>query len=518
MAHPWPLHERFPSALPTDPDPSWEPHLVVQAVCSFVEPDPVARPELAVWSRDVAPLVGLAEEPRPGLAAVLAGNEVPEGARPWAAAYGGHQFGHWAGQLGDGRAITLGEAEGADGVWREVQLKGAGRTPYSRGGDGRAVLRSSVRELLCSEAMHHLGIPTTRALSLCTTGETVRRDMFYDGRPQDEPGAVVCRVAPTFLRFGSFELFAARRDLDTLRALVDHTLRTHFPAIDPEGGDDSLVAWLHDVAQRTLQLVVHWQRVGFVHGVLNTDNLSILGLTLDYGPYGWLDDFDPDFTPNTSDPQGRYRYSHQPGIGAWNLARLMEAVGTLMEEPARLQPVLDGYTRGFGPAFLAMMRGKLGLVSEEADDGGLIDDLFDLLTASPTDHTRLFRRLGDLPVQEGADRVPAIRSAFYDGHASEAGWGAWLDRYAARVRADAGPASDRRARMNRVNPSFVLRNHLVFRALELATEGDFAEVHTLHEVLRDPYADLDPAHARFDELRPAWAREQPGCSTLSCSS
>ncbi|MBG3852707.1 YdiU family protein, partial [Xanthomonas hortorum pv. carotae] len=230
------------------------------------------------------------------------------GMQPWAVNYGGHQFGHWAGQLGDGRAISLGEAIGVDGGRYELQLKGAGPTPYSRGADGRAVLRSSIREFLCSEAMHHLGVPTTRALSLVTTGDAVVRDMFYDGRPQREPGAIVCRVAPSFIRFGNFELPSARGDSALLRQWADFTIARDFPELKG-AGENLYAAWFAQVCERTAVMVAHWMRVGFVHGVMNTDNMSILGLTIDYGPYGWVDDYDPDWTPNTTDAQGRrYRF------------------------------------------------------------------------------------------------------------------------------------------------------------------------------------------------------------------
>lgn len=516
-ASPWRLNQRFTSSVPGVPDTGRHPRTVNQAMYACVLPEPVSGPVLRAWSPQVAPLVGLPPEPLPDLVPMLAGNHVPDGARPYAAGYGGHQFGHWAGQLGDGRAITLGEGLGVDGTYRDVQLKGAGRTPFSRGADGRAVLRSSIREFLCSEAMHHLGIPTTRALSLCTTGEGVRRDMFYDGRARSEPGAVVCRVARTFLRFGSFQLFASRRDRERLRILVDHTLREHFPHLDPEGGDTTRLAWLHEVAQRTLDLVVHWQRVGFVHGVLNTDNMSIVGLTLDYGPYGWLDDFDADYTPNTSDPQGRYRYAHQPGIGAWNLARLLEAIALDMDDPSAIQEVLDAYTKGFGVAFLDMMRAKLGLVDQDAEDPELIDELFDLMGQSPTDYTRLFRALADVPVAASESGWPALQGAFYE-RASQEGWQAWLERYAGRVRADGGAPDSRRSRMCAVNPAFILRNHLVFRAIELAEQGDFTELSALQDRLVTPYVAAPDDPLRFTDLRPEWALSQPGCSTLSCSS
>src|SRR3569623_2446364 len=265
--------------------------------------------------------------------------------QPWASNYGGHQFGHWAGQLGDGRAITVGEIINAAGQRWELQLKGAGPTPYSRHADGRAVLRSSIREFLCSEAMHHLGVPTTRALCLVETGEAVVRDMFYDGHPREEPGAIVCRVAPSFVRFGHFELPYARNDVALLRQLADFTIRRAFPHLRGQG--EALYAdWFGVVCERTARLMALWMRVGFVHGVMNTDNMSILGLTIDYGPYGWIDDYDPDWTPNTTDAEGRrYRFGAQPQVAYWNLTRLAGALAPAFESVEPLQAGLERYAR-----------------------------------------------------------------------------------------------------------------------------------------------------------------------------
>ncbi|MBA2497494.1 MAG: YdiU family protein, partial [Acidimicrobiia bacterium] len=316
---------RFTAALPADPETANHVRQVHAAAYSRVTPTPVPAPAVLAWSPEVADLLRLdpAAATIPDTALVLGGNRVPAGADPFAACYGGHQFGSWAGQLGDGRAIALGEVIDRDGGHQTLQLKGSGPTPYSRRADGRAVLRSSVREFLCSEAMHHLGIPTTRALSLVATGGQVVRDVMYDGHPRPEPGAVVCRVAPSFTRFGTFELPAARGDLDLLRALVAHTVATDFGHLVESGRDplDTAVVgeWFAEVCDRTADVVVDWMRVGFVHGVLNTDNMSILGLTIDYGPYGWLEGFDPGWTPNTTDAATRrYCYGAQPQVAQWN--------------------------------------------------------------------------------------------------------------------------------------------------------------------------------------------------------
>ncbi|NRA34917.1 MAG: YdiU family protein, partial [Polyangiaceae bacterium] len=305
-----PFQSRFVSELPGDKLSANRPRQVEGACYSLVEPTPVAAPKVIAHSQEVADQLGYSSDDLESarMSAVLGGCALQEGMTSFAAAYGGHQFGNWAGQLGDGRAISLGERQGPDGNWLEMQLKGAGPTPYSRTADGRAVMRSSVREFLCSEAMFHLGVPTTRALSLVSTGDAVVRDVLYDGNAKPEPGAIVCRVAPSFLRFGNFELFASRGDETTLRQLTNYTLRHFFPQLltpemiagTIEPGKDEIAAMFSEVCLSTAIMVNHWMRVGFVHGVMNTDNMSILGLTIDYGPYGWLEDFDPTWTPNTT--------------------------------------------------------------------------------------------------------------------------------------------------------------------------------------------------------------------------
>jgi uncharacterized protein YdiU (UPF0061 family) len=325
--------------LPGDPEQGPRVRQVHGAAFSRVQPTPVAAPRLIAHSAEVASLLGLPADfiASPEFALVFGGNQLIEGMQPYAANYGGHQFGNWAGQLGDGRAITLGETVHAAGRRWELQLKGAGPTPYSRSADGRAVLRSSIREFLCSEAMHHLGVPTTRALSLVATGESVQRDMFYDGHPRFEPGAIVCRVAPSFIRFGNFELPSSRADVGLLEKLVDFTLQRDYPELQGSGAA-LREEWFRQVCERTATMVAHWMRVGFVHGVMNTDNMSILGLTIDYGPYGWIDNFDADWTPNTTDSERRrYRFGQQPQVAFWNLSRLAGALSPLFPSAEPLQ-------------------------------------------------------------------------------------------------------------------------------------------------------------------------------------
>ncbi|WP_115511096.1 protein adenylyltransferase SelO [Xanthomonas arboricola] len=492
----------------------------VRAAWSTVMPTPVAAPRLLAYSADIAQRLGLdeAEIGSTQFAEVFAGNALYPGMQPWAVNYGGHQFGHWAGQLGDGRAISLGEAIGVDGGRYELQLKGAGPTPYSRGADGRAVLRSSIREFLCSEAMHHLGVPTTRALSLVTTGDAVVRDMFYDGRPQREPGAIVCRVAPSFIRFGNFELPSTRGDLALLRQWVDFTIARDFPQL--EGAGEALyAAWFAQVCERTAVMVAHWMRVGFVHGVMNTDNMSILGLTIDYGPYGWVDDYDPDWTPNTTDAQGRrYRFGTQPQVAYWNLGRLAQALAPLFADQAQLQQGLDR----FRDTYLACDRrdtaAKLGLADCRDEDLQLIDALRALMHNAEMDMTLTFRGLIALAPEHPDPDL--LREAFYDqdkrlAHAAQLQ--EWLQRYAERLQQDTLSPEVRRERMRLANPRYVLRNYLAQQAIDLAEQGDPSGVEELLEVMRHPY-DEQPGREAFAARRPDWARDRAGCSMLSCSS
>jgi uncharacterized protein YdiU (UPF0061 family) len=462
---------------------------------------------------------------------VLAGNRLLPGMEPYATCYGGHQFGHGAGQLGDGRAINLGEAINRRGEQRTLQLKGAGPTPYSRTADGLAVLRSSVREFLCSEAMHHLGVPTTRALSLVITGEQVIRDMFYDGNPKPEPGAIVCRVAPSFTRFGTFQICAARGEIDLLRQLADYTIRTDFPHLGEPASHDAkaiYVAWFEDVCRRTAEMIVQWMRVGFVHGVMNTDNMSILGLTIDYGPYGWLEDYDPNWTPNTTDAgQRRYRFGQQPQIALWNLTQLANAIYPLIEQVEPLQDALNVYSERFNQGWKSMMADKLGLPAfEPATDAALTTDLQTVLQVAETDMTLFYRKLAQVdtrvePSRSDAALLEPLLEAYYHPEQltaeMQARIGNWLRRYITRVRQDGTPDEVRRGRMNAVNPKYVLRNYLAQLAIDQAEQGDYSMVHELQALLLRPY-DEQPEREAYAQKRPDWARHRAGCSMLSCSS
>ena len=521
---------RFTRMLPADPVTENSRRQVFNACYSRVVPVRPVAPQLVAYSPETAALIDLdaAACASPLFTRVFSGDLVLPGMDPHAACYGGHQFGNWAGQLGDGRAINLGETVNRRGEHWTLQLKGAGPTPYSRRADGLAVMRSSLREFLCSEAMHHLGVPTTRALSLILTGEQVERDMFYDGRVEEEPGAVVCRVAPSFLRFGNYELFAARGELEVLRRLADFTIRTLFPHLG-EPSPAVYGQWFAEVCRTTAELMVHWLRVGFVHGVMNTDNLSILGLTIDYGPYGWLEDYDPYWTPNTTDAAGRrYCYGRQPTIAHWNLAQLANALHPLMGDPAPLEQALTDYSRRFEEGWQAAMAAKLGLKAFAADtDTALVQDLLGLLAEVETDMTLFYRHLAEIPAGTADDR-PATETlaaplmvALYRPDQATAAYlehlGSWLDRYRARLRHDGLDDRERQQRMDAVNPKYVLRNYLAQLAIDDIAAGNFSLTHELLDVLRHPY-DEQPGRERFAEKRPEWARHRPGCSMLSCSS
>jgi uncharacterized protein YdiU (UPF0061 family) len=510
---------RFVRELPGDPDRSNHPRKVLGACWSPVVPTPVSAPRILAYSPEMAATLDLDRDAlhAPDMVDALAGNRVLDGMTTYATCYGGHQFGHWAGQLGDGRVIFLGEVVNRAGRRWEMQLKGAGRTPYSRGADGRAVLRSSVREFLCSEAMHHLGVPTTRALSLVGTGDLVERDMFYDGHPVDEPGAIVCRVAPSFIRFGHFEMPASRSDPALLKRLVDFTIARDFPELTaPE--PQVYAAWYAEVCARTARLMAEWMRVGFVHGVMNTDNMSILGLTIDYGPYGWVDDFNPGWTPNTTDAEGRrYCFGRQPSIARWNVERLGTALFGLLHGDA-IKAGLAAFDAQFDEAILATSIAKFGLPAMTRDDADIVNAAFALLPQTEIDMTEFFRSLAGVDV--AAPDAVVLRNAFY-GEGQYAGqsdsWQAWLTRYAARVRQGGEPDAKRAARMNAVNPRFVLRNYLAQQAIERAEQGDASGITELLDVLRRPY-DEQPGREQYAAKRPDWARSKPGCSMLSCSS
>ncbi len=518
---------RFLTDLPADPIEENSRRQIMSACYSYVQPTSVISPQLVAYSKEMAQLLGLSETDclSDRFSQVFAGNALLEGMRPYAQCYGGHQFGNWAGQLGDGRAINLGEVINAQGEHYTLQLKGAGETPYSRSADGLAVLRSSVREFLCSEAMFHLGVPTTRALSLVTTGEQVVRDMFYDGRPKNEPGAIVCRVAPSFLRFGSYEIHAARGDVETLRKLVDFTIKTDFPHLG-EPSTDVYLHWFKEVCDRTADMIVHWMRVGFVHGVMNTDNMSILGLTIDYGPYGWLEDYDPNWTPNTTDADGRrYRFGHQSQIAQWNLFQLANAIYPLIDQAEPLREILSEYAKSYTQKWQTMRSQKLGLTSFIKTDEDLHQQLHEILQLLETDMTIFYRKLADINTEDleqtDLQLITPLMDAYYSPDALTAEYKTrlctWLRQYQQRVQQENISDDERRKRMNTVNPKYVLRNYMAQLAIDKAEQGDSSLVEELLELLRHPY-DEQANMEHFAVKRPEWARQRAGCSMLSCSS
>ena len=510
----------FTRDLPADSQSGSERRQVRGALFSRVEPTTVAAPYLIHSSAQVAQLLGLSEADRGSedFLQVFAGNKLLPGMDAHATCYGGHQFGNWAGQLGDGRAINLGEVETATGHLM-LQLKGAGETPYSRTADGLAVLRSSLREYVCSEAMFHLGVPTTRALSLIGTGEQVMRDMLYDGHPALEPGAVVCRVSSSFVRFGHFQMLAARQETELLETFTNFVIEREFPAIATAHQDpiERYLAWFAQVCQRTATLMVQWMRVGFVHGVMNTDNLSILGETIDYGPYGWLEGFDPDWTPNTTDAgQRRYRFAQQPAIAQWNLLQLANALYPLVKESKPLEEILGNYATTYEHQWQNMMANKLGLPTYDAD---LTNRLLQLLTETETDMTLFFRHLAD--VKDPTTDAVFLQDAYYAprqiSQALRQQTQQWLSDYLHTAEQQNQSHSPRAQLMNRTNPLYVPRNYLAQLAIDAAEQGDFSKLEQWMQVLEQPYT-WQERMEQYAEKRPEWARNRTGCSQLSCSS
>lgn len=516
------IQDKFNKELPADPKTENSRRQVTEACFSFVAPKKTSQAQLMHYSPEMLKELGLSEEDAKSDAFinVFTGNEVLPNTKPYAMCYGGHQFGSWAGQLGDGRAINLGEVEHNNTNWA-LQLKGAGETPYSRTADGLAVLRSSIREYLCSEAMYHLGVPTTRALSLALSGEQVLRDVMYNGNPDFEKGAIVCRTAESFLRFGSYEIFASRNDTKTLKTLVDYTIKHHYPYLG-EPSQETYIKFLKEVGEKSLDMVMHWQRVGFVHGVMNTDNMSILGLTIDYGPYGWLEGYEHGWTPNTTDSgQKRYRYGTQPQIVLWNLFKLANALYPLIEETEPLENILKTFRDELEDAQLTMMKSKLGLFEQDENDPQLVDELETVLQRSETDMTIFFRNLANIKKEGEADSLATIADAFYTpdeitGTVDEE-WKAWFSKYHERLKKESLNDGERKKTMNAMNPKYVLRNYMAQLAIDAADEGNYTVIDELFRLLKKPYCE-QPENEKWFAKRPNWARHKVGCSMLSCSS
>lgn len=495
-------------------DLAWEPGFAAlgKDYGSPQQPTPIEAPRLLAFNKDAAALLGLdpAEAQKPEFVALFSGNAVPAGAHPFSQLYAGHQFGAWAGQLGDGRAISLGQLRNAHGEPWDVQLKGAGATPYSRFADGRAVLRSTVREYLASIAMVGLGIPTTRALCITGSDAPVYRETV-------ETAAILTRLAPSYVRFGNFEMFFYSRRFDLLGPLADHVIDTHFPQVHAHApGAQRYRAWIAEVIRLTAELIADWQAVGFCHGVMNTDNMSILGLTLDYGPYGFLDHYDPEWICNHTDTAGRYAYNQQPDVALWNLGRLVQAILPLLsDEPEAAvsigQDLLAAYREQFDAAYLGKMGAKLGLQHPEPKDHKLIGSLLGHMARDASDFTRCFRALASVSAENNhSDGI------FLDEFKDRQAVSVWLDQWRQRLHSEAEDAANdttRRSAMNAVNPKYVLRNYLAQAAIEQAQAGDNSEIERLGRILSAPY-DEQPEFERYARLPPASA----ALISVSCSS
>ena len=506
---------KFVSKFKGDESGDLSPRQTPGVLYSKAIPTPVPKPKLLAWTEDLAQELGVSEPGEEDIG-ILAGNKVTESMRPYAACYAGHQFGNWAGQLGDGRAITLGEWENEGKTW-ELQLKGAGPTPYSRRADGRAVLRSSVREYLMSEAMHHLGVPTTRALSLISSGEEILRDMFYNGNPEYEPGAIVMRTSPTFLRFGNFEILAARHEVDNLQKLVNWTIDKFYPHIT---GDNRIILWYKEVIERTASLMVEWQRVGFVHGVMNTDNMSILGQTIDYGPFSFMDDYNPGFTPNTTDlPGRRYAFGNQPSVGYWNVGKLGNALLPLFDKPDDLEEAIRVYEDTFWKKYYEMMASKLGLDKVEKEDQSLVAQFEKVLSTVNPDMTIFYQLLTHLPknISEDDSILKHFEESFYESPegSDKRSFLELIRQYQDRMEQNSISDKESREKMEKANPRFVLRNYLLHQSIEELEDGKPELFEKLRVALKDPYSNK---HDEFFRKRPDWASKKAGCSMLSCSS
>ncbi|MDQ3747904.1 MAG: YdiU family protein [Acidobacteriota bacterium] len=465
-----------------------------------VKPTALPAPYLVSFNPAAAELIGLdcQEVSKPDFVEYFTGNKILPGSEPISAIYAGHQFGTFVPQLGDGRAILLGEAVNKKGERFDIQLKGAGLTPFSRMGDGRAVLRSTIREYLCSEAMHWLGIPTTR--SLCITGSDAP---VY--RETVETAAVLTRLAPTHVRFGSFELFYYRGQYEQVREVADYVINEFFPQFVE--AENKYLQFLREVVHRTARLIAQWQAIGFAHGVMNTDNMSIIGLTIDYGPFGFLDEFDAGFICNHSDYAGRYAFDQQPNVGLWNLYKFAQTLIPLIE-PEEAEAVLSEYQFVFTENFFELMRAKIGLEKEESEDIQLILALLEILQLSRVDYTRFFRRLADFKIAAG-EKNDLLQKMFIDPKSFDQ----WAKVYRARLTKENSACAQRRERMLLVNPKFVLRNHIAQTVIEKAQAGDYTELNTLLEVLKKPF-DEQPTMERFAEPPPEGSKR----IAVSCSS
>jgi len=468
------------------------------AFSTAVMPEPIADPRLVIASPAAMALLDLdpREADSPVFAQLFAGHKLWSSAEPRAMVYSGHQFGQYNPRLGDGRGLLLGEVINQRGEYWDLHLKGAGETPYSRMGDGRAVLRSSIREFLASEYLHALGIPSSRAL--CVTGSSTPV-----WRERQETAAMLLRLAPSHVRFGHFEYFYYTQQHERLSELGEHVLACHFPACRDE--PQPYAAFFRQVVERNAELIAHWQAYGFCHGVMNSDNMSILGITFDFGPYAFLDDFDARHICNHSDDSGRYSFSNQVPIAHWNLGALAQALTPLVPVET-LRETLGLFLPLYQAHYLDLMRRRLGLTQAGEGDEALVERLLQLMQGSSIDYSRFFRRLGETAAD---DAVSSLREDFID----LAGFDAWAAEYVARVNAEGGSQAERQTRMHAVNPKYLLRNYLAQQAISAAEQGDYGPVRELHAVLSRPF-DEQPGFDRYAQRPPEWGKHLE----ISCSS
>lgn len=463
-----------------------------------LQPVGVKGPYLVSASAAAAQLIDLdpKEFNNPDFVDYFSGNRLLPGTQPLAMVYAGHQFGSYVPRLGDGRALLLGEVRNKKGERWDLNLKGSGQTPFSRHGDGRAVLRSCIREFLCSEAMHHLGIPSSRALCVIGSEETVMREVA-------ETGAVLLRLAPTHVRFGTFEYFFYRQEPELVQRLADYCIEEYFPQFKSQV--DKYRLFFQEIVRRTAKLMAYWQAVGFAHGVMNTDNMSILGLTFDYGPFGFMDDYDAGFICNHSDREGRYAFDQQPPIGLWNLNCLAYALSQLIDREALVE-YLNQYEITFIDEYSQMLRKKLGFKENMPGDGELTTELFGQLQQSHIDYTNFFRQLGNFKIDE---KKLILRNSFADLPRFDR----WVQLYADRLRAEGSEDNLRKIAMNQVNPKYILRNYLAQMAIEKAQQKDFSVVNELLEIFTKPY-DEQPNKEIYAQPPPDWGKKVE----VSCSS
>lgn len=469
----------------------------LQGFYTPLTPTPLKGARLLYHSEPLAQELGLDASWFSGpKAAIWSGDAVLTGMEPLAQVYSGHQFGMWAGQLGDGRGILLGEQQLSDGRSMDWHLKGAGLTPYSRMGDGRAVLRSVVREFLASEALHHLGIPTSRALTIVTSNHPIYRE-------QPERGAMLLRVAESHVRFGHFEHFYYRQQPEQVKQLADYVIARHWPQW--VGQSEVYLLWFTDVVKRTARLMAHWQTVGFAHGVMNTDNMSILGITMDYGPFGFLDDYVPGYICNHSDHQGRYAFDNQPAVALWNLHRLGQALSGLMSVQ-QLELALEAYEPELMAAYGQQMRAKLGFTEKTDQDNDLLTELLSLMIKEGRDYTRTFRLLSEVEVN-------SAQSPLRDDFVDRASFDSWYNRYRSRLKQESVEDAQRQLLMKAVNPKYILRNYLAQHAIEHAEKEDIQPLQRLHQALQHPFKD-QPEFDDLAALPPDWGKHLE----ISCSS